>query len=425
MPLPKKAKGPTKTSLPSFEEDFEQVPVEDLNEPETSLPSEIEEPISEKYATENDRFIKEDKVKNKKKKEKFIDKKNKKLKPVGRKMKDYDDRQDISTSKRVQRGLVLFALAIVVLLGLKNTFWPNNTYSPAEIENIAKTSVGKTLFPDERGQAFAENFIRHYVNLDKEDTASATQLSYFYTGEISNSGTQSGQVSSDFITVNATDNKQKVIGMPVTFEKTSLSDYSANYKISVLVTDENGQEKAANGVVTSHWLSFSVNVYYNAETNALSIHKGSPVLIPTYEIAPTENNKEEAPIGNGEENTKAAEDLKPTIQGYWKAFSSVSVNKHTAIDQYVAKDADISLYSGFNNTVKLATDDPDADIEYKVYGSQDAENEYKADVTVRWMDNTASNTEKAAVYTSRYIMTIKETGGGKYVVTRAAPYLYV
>ena len=54
-------------------------------------------------------------------------------------------------------------------------------------------------------------------------------------------------------TVEAKNNKQRIIGVPVTYEKRALTDFSANYKISVLVTDENGQAQAANQNPTSHW----------------------------------------------------------------------------------------------------------------------------------------------------------------------------
>ena len=116
--------------------------------------------------------------------------------------------------------------------------------------------------------------------------------------------------------------------------------------------------------------------------------------------------------------------LKSTIQGYWKAFATSSVNSHDEINQYIADKEDKDLYSGFNKTMKLATDDPSTDITYKVFTST-VEDEWKVDVTVKWADNTSSDSKKAAIYTGRYIMTIKKIGTDKYVVTRAAPYLYV
>ncbi len=156
----------------------------------------------------------------------------------------------------------------------------------------------------------------------------------------------------------------------------------------------------------------------------MSIHKGDPVIMPTYPITNSDAAKEEGKIGTGDEDTNMKQALKSTIQGYWKAFSTSSVTSHDEINQYISDKEDKDLYSGFNKTMKLATDDPNTDITYKVYTSTNAD-EWKVDVTVKWADNTSSDSKKAAIYTGRYIMTIKKIGEDKYVVTRAAPYLYV
>ena len=425
MPLPKKSTNKN-TSLPSLDEDFQSVPVETVANEEpsysNSLPvQESMEDDSHLYAT-HEEPIYEDSV-DKKKKKKFIDKKKKKLKPFGNKVSKYDDRKDIAVAKKVQRGLVIGGILLVVGLGVKNTFFSSHVFTSDDIAQIAKTSVGQTNFPVDKGQAFAEQFITYYVNLDNNDSVSRNMLSYFYTGKMPETNVANGH-STSAPTVEARENKQRIIGVPITYEKRALTDFSANYKISVLVTDENGQAQAANLNPTSHWLSFSVNVYYDAKTGAMSIHKGDPVIMPTYPITGSDSAKDESKIGTGDEDTNMKQALKSTIQGYWKAFATSSVNSHDEINQYIVDKEDKDLYSGFNKTMKLATDDPATDITYKVFTST-VEDEWKVDVTVKWADNTSSDSKKAAIYTGRYIMTIKKIGTDKYVVTRAAPYLYV
>ena len=424
MPLPKKSTNKN-ASLPNLDEDFQSVPIETVANEEpsytNSLPvQESMEDDSHLYAT-HEEPIYEDTVE-KKKKRKFIDKKKKKIKPFGNKVSKYDERKDVAVAKKVQRGLVLGGLLVIIGLGVKNTFFPSYVFT-SDIAQSAKTSVGQTNFPLDKGQAFAEQFITYYVTLDEEDAVSRNMLSYFYTGIMPESNVANGNATST-PTVEARDNKQRIIGVPVTYEKRSLTDYSANYKISVLVTDENGQAQAANLNPTSHWLSFSVNVYYDAKTGAMSIHKGDPVVMPTYPITASEAAKDESKIGTGDEDANMKQPLKSTIQGYWKAFATSSVTSHDEINQYISDKEDKELYSGFNKTMKLATDDPATDITYKVYTSTN-EDEWKVDVTVKWADNTSSDSKKAAIYTGRYIMTIKKIGNDKYVVTRAAPYLYV
>lgn len=426
MPLPKKSTNKN-TSLPNLDEDFKPVQ-EDIvanEEPSlnrNSLPvQEVIKDDSHLYATHEEPIYEE--TKKKKKNRKFVDKKNKKIKPFGNKISKYDDRKDVATSKKIQRGLVLGGLAVIVMLGVKNTFFPSHVFTSNDIAQIAKSSIGQTNFPVEKGKAFAEQFISYYVNLDEEDGVSRNLLSYFYTGVMPETNVNNGQVTST-PTIEARNNKQRIVGTPITYESRSLTDFSANYKISVLVTDENGQAQAANENPTTHWLSFSVNVYYDEKTGAMSIHKGDPVVIPTYPITTSDAAKDESKIGTGDENTNMKSALKATIQGYWKAYATSSVTDHEEIDQYIEDKNNKDLYSGFNKTMKLATDDPSTDITYKVFNSVEKD-EWKADVTVKWADNTSSDSKKAAIYTARYIMTIKKIGTDKYVVTRAAPYLYV
>ncbi len=141
MPLPKKSTN-RNASLPSLDEDFQSVQIETVADEEpsytNSLPvQESMEDDSHLYATHEEPIY--ENSKEEKKKKKFIDKKKKKIKPFGNKVSKYDERKDVAVAKKVQRGLVLGGILIIIALGVKNTFFPANSYTTDEIAQIAKT----------------------------------------------------------------------------------------------------------------------------------------------------------------------------------------------------------------------------------------------------------------------------------------------
>lgn len=353
--------------------------------------------------------------------DKYIDKKDMKIVPMGGKKvraKDFDDRKNRITPLKVFRVILYTLISVLFIFGIKNTFFPSNNFTQDEISSIAQNAVGQTGFPIERGQAMAEEFIYYYLNLDPTDSGNKEIINRFYTGQEGDSNSISS------ITRGSVTNKQVVVGSPRTFEIINASSDTTMYKISAMVTDENGGTRTgeAGQKPSTHWVSFAVNVYYNAETTQLIIPEGNPYIIPTYELAPQGKAPDAGKLGTGEIDDDIRSTLFPTISGYIKAFALASVDKHNEIIQYIPQEANADLYTGFGGKVELARDDNS--IRYEVFKTDD-EKVWKVDVTIEWKDINTIDPEAAVSYSSRYVMTIEKSSAKKYLVTKFSPYYYL
>lgn len=352
--------------------------------------------------------------------DKFIDKNEMKIVPIGGKKaraKDFDDRKNSITPLKAFRLMLFGTIVSLFVFGIKNTFFPSNVFTAEEISTIARDSVGDTGYPIERGQAFAENFIKAYLNLDNTDVNNKDLLSEFYGGTDTKSGARGNVSLGQYI-----ENKQKPLTEPKTFEIINTTENSTMYKITTLVSDETGNSLSEN-ISTSHWISFAVNVYYDEKTQKMSIPEGNPYIIPSYELDDFNSVPEAFHLGNGEDTSDEQErELFPTVAGFLKAYAISSEENHNDLVQYITEDATSDLYSGFNGTVKLASSDEQS-IEYNSYNT-DEENTWKLDITVTWKDTKSVNDDSGAIYTSRYVMTITKFGK-KYLVTKFNPYIYI
>ena len=119
--------------------------------------------------------------------DKFVDKKEMKIIPIGGKKaraKDFDKRKNTLTPLKLFRILLILVVLALFGFGIKNTFFPSNNFSKDEITQIAKTAVGETGFPTQKGQAFAEEFLKYYLTLDSNDKANQDVLVRFYSGAV-------------------------------------------------------------------------------------------------------------------------------------------------------------------------------------------------------------------------------------------------
>lgn len=357
------------------------------------------------------------------KKDKFVDKKNKRIIPFGGKKSkkkfvkssDFDDRKNqLAKTKMIQFSMIALIL-IMFLVGLKNTFLPSHVYTDDQIRQFAAEGAGQTGFPDERGRSFVENFMNAYLSIDDSRPEQIDILSSFYGKAQFENGA--------FEETNMTwgvNSKQKVLISPKIYEATMLDAYSAQYKLNTYVSSTDGSivkgEKSAG-----RWLSFSVNVYYDKEGETLSVTPDSPSLIPSYKISKPENVPPRAAFGNGTVNEDILPALTPTINGFIEAYARSSREDHESIIQYIDDKNDISLYDGFGGAVEL-NGDPTESIEKVIYNSDDGI--YRAIVTVKWIDTVASKEDYQVTYTSKYIMRIKPIEDGKYAVSSFVPYTY-
>lgn len=356
---------------------------------------------------------------------KFIDKKKKRLIPFGGKKSkkkrlvkssDFDDRKNKLAKTKVIQFSILSVIAILFLIGLKNTFAPNHVYTSDQIKQFAAEGSGQTGFPKERGEAYVESFMESYLTFDRTKPELIDTLRYFYGNENNFSAN-----SSELNTRWGVESKQHVIIPPKVYEVDLLTDYSSQYKVSTYVSSTEGAEVAGDETA-GRWLSFAVNVYYDKKTDSLIITPDSPTLIPSYRIANQMDVPDRASLGNGQTNSEILPALSPTINGFLEAYAKSSVESHDSILQYIDDKDDINLYDGFGGSVEL-NGAPTSSIKTVVYN--DDSGIYMADITVNWIDTSTSQEENRVEYTARYIMSINPIGDGKYAVSSFAPYTYL
>lgn len=413
-----------------FESDFEEVDIEEvyddgdyINDYEEyeevePMPSYYEEETYDEIDDYHPEF--EEEVDD----DKYIDKKRKKIKPIGgkrskRKIKasEFDERKNVLSKTRILRSIVMFVIVALFGLGLKNTFFPSHIYTSEQIKAFARQGAGQTGFPRERGQAFAESFTNTFLSIDATKPELMDSLSHYYGGDVS--ATHMGFEQLRMSRGNET--KQSVLIPATTFEVIMTTNNAALYKVSAFVSNTDGS--TADGAVSAgRWVSFAINVYYDEDTDTLAITQDSPSLIPTYEISNQMDVPNPAPLGNGAVNNEIMPSLLPTIHGFVNAYAEASVDSHEAIIQYIIDKDNPELYSGFGGAVKL-DGTPENAITKTVYDTDDP-NEYKVDVEVNWVDNKASGGENSVSYRAKYVMTIRDVGESKYLVSAFKPFLF-
>lgn len=396
------------------QEENDEVQIDGSREEHIYIPPQ-ERTIEEKlprYSDDEPLFTEEDD-------DKFINKNKKRIIPTGAKAskvraRDFDSRKNSLLFIKLIRLFVFVFVLFLFGLGIKNTYFPVQIYTPEEIEQIALSAIGDTGFPLERGRALAEEFLKYYVSGDMSDIANAQILSAFYNGRHSSSSSVSSN-KRDFTEV-----RQKPLTDPIMFEQASYFPYSGLYKFSILMSDSDGATLGSDSKLRAHWMSFAINVYYDKETDTLSIHPDSPILIPTYKVDKSSIIPFEEPLGNGTINDDMVKTLTPTIDGFITAFAKVSDKSHNEINQYIPSTQPIDLISGFGGELKLSGSSKDS-IRKTVYNTDDP-NIWKVDVKVNWVSEQVTGV--SSVYPSRYVMTIQKTSDDVYLVVKFTPYIY-
>ena len=353
--------------------------------------------------------------------------------------KDFDKRKNRLTFVKLVRAFSFLAIIIVVLLGIKNTFFPSGTWSEEEVGDISKRALNDAGFPFKRGEAFVESFMKAYLTIDDKKPETKLYLSRFYGAkdtDPSQSGSSTIPNTSKYYIGNQSEDgvRQSIISGPYVFHNYNVSENVAQYKVTAQITDTNNKGVTTSDgkmLNTSRWVSFDVTVYYDKKTNSFVITDDSPSLIPNFSI--TNKNRIKLPdpkkIGTGDEASEMKATLSPTIDGFLIAFTKVTTLDHNEIDQYIPEDKPASLTAGFGGDVKLAGTATQA-IQKTIYKT-DKSDEWKVDAIVKFANNRASSVEKNSkkaddsdiIYQSRYILTIKKTGD-KYFVTKIVPYVY-
>lgn len=382
------------------EEDFQDIQYESNSEIELpEIPKQEEETVNHQLSDNPFDDVKQ---------EEYIDYKKKKIKPLGGKKskikdKDLDDRKNKLNMISMLRLFIFICIIIAFALGIKNTWFPERVYTNRDIANIAVSAIGKTGFPLERGRAFSQEYLYHYLNNTEE---SRELLQKF--------GSDNRQIQNK--------SQQKPALIPILYSEQTDNYYSGIYKYSVYITDFNGKTyNEEEHKEVGHWLSFMVQVYYDNENDSLTAID-TPTLIPTY-IIDNDNSKipQAEKLGTGEiADKEVQEDADPTIKGFIKAFMDVDKNNYDEIVQYIPSDKPLALINGFGGTVKLADK---SNINYKIYKTENT-NSYIAEVDLQLQNAQTNPIGSGTIYNAKYVLRFEKTSDNKYLVTKFAPYLY-
>lgn len=360
----------------------------------------------------------------------FVDKENLKLKPFGKQKKrakvgDFDARKNMEGQRKVYRGVFIAAVLAIVGFGAYQTFWPQESISVAEVEEIASVAVGDTGFPTTRGEGFALSFTDSLLNLEPGPDALAKRtaaLSYFY-------GTVGDTKSFDSALTAVGNISQQVVYGPVVLESTPITAKAASYEIGVLLNTADADAPKVEGSVGAEniaeslrWVAFNVNVYYDETKNSFAIAPNSPTLLP----APTVDSPSVVPAGEplGTAVDDVPESVQATIVGFLSGYRESTKNDFSKILQYIGTEADESLRDGLGSRYQFATpDDPASSIDTEVFQTGDDLSELKIELTVDWQIPTGESS--SVTFPSHYVLTLASKGGGDYTVTKFAPYYWV
>ena len=87
--------------------------------------------------------------------------------------------------RKVYRGVFVGAVIAIVGFGAYQTFWPQESLSYSQVEEIASVAVGDTGFPLTKGEGFALSFMDSLLNIEPGPEALAKRtaaLSYVFDG---------------------------------------------------------------------------------------------------------------------------------------------------------------------------------------------------------------------------------------------------
>lgn len=356
-----------------------------------------------------------------------IDKEKQKIIPTGdvksaRRVdpSEFDDRTDAASKARLAQLIALIFIGGMLLLGVKNTFFPSNSYNPDEISMMAKNAMNETGFPRERGKALVEEFTAELLSTDSTDNGRDERLKKYMTSEEIQDG---GDI--DFFNVQG-QSRQKIVQQPRVFNELLVNKNVAIYKVSAVVSDDTGDivdQSSSYSSDLTHKVSLQMNVFYDEESDTLAIVKRTVSIIPNPAVtSDVKIKKENVTLGSGvpEEDQETVKSLQPIVYGFLTEYLDASRYHNDGIKQYIPSDAKVDLYDGFGGSVIFNGVASDS-IEYTPYKGENP-GEWKIFVSMSLRDANASN--DTIVYNSNYIMTINQIGDVK-LVTKFIPYNYL
>lgn len=385
----------------------------------TQKRSEVDETPEEKPAVKQGRREAKASKKESKEPDVFIDKENLTLEPFGGKRKvrvnDLDGRKNLRKRSQIVQYITVGLVVVMVGFGAKSAFFPPQSLSTADVQQIVADTAGVSDFPVEAGRSFATDFMKAYLTVNG-DSLSKEALGYYYNGSLSAADSPNRSITPGF--------KQTVVYGPAVYESKALTPYSARYTVGALVKPEAAQSSAPSDGSTAKWTYFNVNVYYDKVSKNFSITPDSPSLVPAVEVGDPNKIPTAQELGTGALDKSVSDSLKSVIQGFIKGYAVSSPTDHSNLDQYIVSNSDASLQKGLAKAFTLAGTENDA-ILYQAYSTADP-NVIKVAVTVNWRDQLGADASVNKLeYKSSYVMTLQKQTNDKYLVSKFAPQYYV
>ena len=152
--------------------------------------------------------------------------------------------------RSIMQSIFVGAILLVVGFGGYKTFFPADSVTPAEIQEIVKDTTGLTNFPLESGRGFATDFMKAYLTVNS-DSVSQQVLGYYYSGTMGNGDNENRTAAKGF--------QQTILYGPTVYESKALTDYSARYTIGALVQPALAAGDTPAGT-QARWQFFNVKI---------------------------------------------------------------------------------------------------------------------------------------------------------------------
>lgn len=366
----------------------------------------------------------------------FIDKKNKRLLPFGKntgssgdrrkgrkvRTKDIDARKNRIIKINGYRIFFLTACLTLLALGAYNAWFPQKALTVDETAQVAQQALGRTNFPEARGEGFAKDFLQAYLTTSDETSQQA--LAYFFNGTLENANNSSVETNRQ----TSADYKQQILYGPTVYSASSITDQVATYVVGALVkaapADGSTPAPDSNGKTGGEatWMFYSINVYYDKASDRLFITPDSPTVVPNMNVGSSRDLPGPQSLGTGESDSDLKAKVSSTVLGFMSAYATSSPQDHTALDQYVVNDAPQELKTGLSGTYSFDGNVNNA-VTFEAFPTKDA-NVAKVKVTVNWKRSLGANGSQSARYTSTYVMTLQNVSG-KWQVSKFSPFTYL
>lgn len=358
----------------------------------------------------------------------FIDTKKGKLNPFGNrknrvKTSVLDKRNDLRRKSKIIQFTIIVLLIVILLFAIIKTFVPNKSLNAKDVLNIvgSNTTLDTTGFPSERGGAFAKEFIQAYATMGSAADSDKV-LGLYYNGKWGSAQTGNS------------DNRQ-IVGKfasrisygPTIYNSKPLTPYSANYTIAVLVSptvvDNNGSlvNPPADGSSLTWWY-FSVNVYYDKDSDSFAVTKDSPTVVPAQNVSSPANIPADDTLAKTKvSDPSVASDARKIVVNYMTNYQKSSPSNHSSLDNLVQPGSSSDTYSGMDNAYQFDGSVDNAIVDEPYTDDETSYSTIKSKVTVTWRVYSGDQYVK---FNSVYVITLSKQSNGQYLVSKMAPYYY-